>query len=161
MRLELVELEPRAEEGAHGQADAAQEMRAEDYPLAFLRLRRNLLLRRETDPHLVCAGQPPRLAEELDVILMDVGAVPIPAVLHRGVGLARMSVAAENRVVERCGGEALLQERAEGRRWRRGEGRVSACRFPLPLLIASHGEAKEARRGVRRGINCTHSPHAP
>ena len=31
---------------------------------------------------------------------------------------------------------------------------------PLPLLIASHGEAGEAGRGVRRGINCTHSPHA-
>ena len=95
------------------------------------------------------------------MILMDVGAVPIPAVLHRGVGLARMSAAAENRVVERCGGEALLQGRAERRRWRRGEGRASACRFPLPLLIASHGEAEEARRGVGRGINCTHSPHAP
>ena len=29
---------------------------------------------------------------------------------------------------------------------------------PLPLLIASPGEAGEAGRGVRRGINCTHSP---
>ena len=32
--------------------------------------------------------------------------------------------------------------------------------LPLPLLIASQGEAGEAGRGVRRGINCTHSPHA-
>ena len=32
--------------------------------------------------------------------------------------------------------------------------------LPLPLLIASRGEAGEAGRGVRRGINCTHSPHA-
>ena len=31
---------------------------------------------------------------------------------------------------------------------------------PLPLLIASHGEAEEAGRRVRRRINCTHSPHA-
>ena len=31
----------------------------------------------------------------------------------------------------------------------------------LPLLIASRGEAEEAGRGGRRGINCTHSPHAP
>ena len=84
MRLELVKLEPRAEEGAHGQADAAQEMRAEDYPLPLPRLRRNLLRRRETDLHLVRAGQPPRLAEELDVILVEVGAVPIPAILLRG-----------------------------------------------------------------------------
>ena len=28
----------------------------------------------------------------------------------------------------------------------------------LPLLIASCGEAEEARCGVGRGINCTHSP---
>ena len=32
--------------------------------------------------------------------------------------------------------------------------------LPLPLLIASRGEAGEAGRGVRRGINCPHSPHA-
>ena len=42
--------------------------------------------------------------------------------------------------------------------------RRGACeRLPLPLLpllIASCGEAEEARRGVERGINCTHSPHA-
>ena len=40
--------------------------------------------------------------------------------------------------------------------------RGGACeRLPLPLLpllIASCGEAEEARRGVGRGINCTHSP---
>ena len=40
--------------------------------------------------------------------------------------------------------------------------RRGACeRLPLPLLpllIASCGEAEEARRGVGRGINCTHSP---
>ena len=32
--------------------------------------------------------------------------------------------------------------------------------LPLPLLIASREEAGEAGRGARRGINCTHSPHA-
>ena len=40
--------------------------------------------------------------------------------------------------------------------------RRGACeRLPLPPpppLIASCGEAEEARRGVGRGINCTHSP---
>ena len=66
------------------------------------------------------------------MILMDVGAVPIPAILHHGVGLARMSAVAENRVVERCGGEALLQERAGGRRWWKEEGRARACRSPPP-----------------------------
>ena len=30
----------------------------------------------------------------------------------------------------------------------------------LPLIIASQGEAEEAGRGGRRGINCTHSLHA-
>ena len=41
-------------------------------------------------------------------------------------------------------------------------GRGRACeRLPLPLLpllIASCGEAEEARRGEERGINCAHSP---
>ena len=40
--------------------------------------------------------------------------------------------------------------------------RRGACeRLPLPLLpllIASCGEAEEARRGEEHGINCTHSP---
>ena len=40
--------------------------------------------------------------------------------------------------------------------------RRGACeRLPLPLLpllIASCGEAEEARRGGERGINCAHSP---
>ena len=79
VRLELVEFEKGTEESTHWQDDAAQEMRVEDYPLAFPRLRRNLLRRRETDLHLVRPGQPPRLAEEFDVIFVDVGAVPIPA----------------------------------------------------------------------------------
>ena len=41
-------------------------------------------------------------------------------------------------------------------------GRRGACEcLPLPLLpllIASCGEAEEARRGGERGINCAHSP---
>ena len=108
MRLELIEFKKRTEESARWQADAVQEMRAEDHPLAFLRLRRDLLLRRETDPHLIRAGQPPRLAEELDVVLMDVGAVPVPAVLHGGVRPARMSAVAGKRMVGRRSGEGLL-----------------------------------------------------
>ena len=143
MRLELIEVEEGAEESARRQADAAQEMRAEDYPLAFLRLRRDLLRRRETDPHLVRAGKPPRLAEELDVVHMDVGAVPVPAVLHGGEKLTRKSAAAEKARpcggkaagrsedwVGRRSGEALLRGKAGGRRWRRGEERASVCRFP-------------------------------
>ena len=62
-------------------------------------------------------------------------------------------------MVGRRGGEALLRGKAGGRRWRRGEERASICRFPLlPLLIASCGEAEEARRGEEHGINCAHSP---
>ena len=37
-------------------------------------------------------------------------------------------------------------------------GACERCRFPSPLLIASCGEAEEARHGVGRGINCAHSP---
>ena len=107
VRLELIEVEEGAEESARRQAEAAQEMRAEDYPLAFLRRRRDLLLRRETDPHLVLAGQPPRLAEELDVVHMDEGAVPVPAVLHGGEKLTRKSAAAEK--ARPCGGKAAGQ----------------------------------------------------
>ena len=41
------------------------------------------------------------------------------------------------------------------------ERRGARERLPLPLLpllIASCGEAEEARRGEERGINCAHSP---
>ena len=84
VRLELIEFEPGAEEGSHWQAEAAQEVRAEDHPLALLRPRRDFLRRREADLHFVRAGQPPRVAEEVDVVVMDVGAVPIPAKLLYG-----------------------------------------------------------------------------
>ena len=79
MRLELIEVEPGAEEGAHWQAEATQEVRAEDHPLALLRPRRDFLRRREADLHFVRGRQPPCVAEEVDVVVMDVGAVPIPA----------------------------------------------------------------------------------
>ena len=81
MRLELVEIQPGAEEGAHWQAEAAQEVRAEDYPLALPRRRHDFLLRREADLYFVRAGQTPGVAEEVDVVVMDDGAIPIPAKL--------------------------------------------------------------------------------
>ena len=84
VRLELIEFEPGAEEGAHWQAEAAQEVRAEDHPLALLRLRPDFPRRRAADLYFVRAGQPPRLAEELHMVVMDVGAVPIPAILLCG-----------------------------------------------------------------------------
>ena len=46
MRLEVVEFEEGPEEPARRKVEAAQAARAEDHPLAFLRCRRNLLLRR-------------------------------------------------------------------------------------------------------------------
>ena len=76
MRLKVVELEEGTEEPARRKAEAAQAVRAKDNPLALLRCRRNFLLRRSTDPHEALAGQASRLAEELDVVLMDVGAIP-------------------------------------------------------------------------------------
>ena len=81
MRLELIEFQPGAEEGAHWQAKAAQEVRAEDHPLTIPRRRPDFLLRREADLHFVRARQTPGVAEEIDVIVMDDGAVPIPAKL--------------------------------------------------------------------------------
>ena len=80
-RLELIEFQSGAEEGAHWQAEAAQEVRAEDHPLAIPRRQPDFLLRRKADLHFVRAGQPPRVAEEVDVVVMDVRAVPIPAKL--------------------------------------------------------------------------------
>ena len=43
---------------------------------------------------MVLAGQPPRLAEEVDVVRVDVGAVPVSAVLHDGKKLTRKGEAA-------------------------------------------------------------------
>ena len=93
MRLELVEFKEGTEEAARRQAKAVQEVRAEDYPLALLRRRPDLPLWRKTDPHMVLAGQPPRLAEEVDVVRVDVGAVPVSAVLHGGKKLTRKGAA--------------------------------------------------------------------
>ena len=135
MRLELIELDKGAEEGARRQAEAAQEVRAEDYPLAFLRRRRDLPLRHETDPHLVLAGKPPRLAEEVDVVHMDVGAVPVPAVLHDGEELARKDAAAKGC----CDGEKEEED---------GGARVSvrASAAPPPPPTYRHGTMKPRGR---------------
>ena len=81
VRLELIEVQPGAEEGAHWQAEAAQEVRAEDHPLAIPRRRPDLFLRREADLHFVRTGQTPCVAEEVDVVVVDDGAVPIPTKL--------------------------------------------------------------------------------
>ena len=76
MRLEMIELKERAEEPACWQAETAQAVQAEDYPLVLLRCRRDLPLRHETDPHEIHARQPPHPTEEVDMFVVDVGAVP-------------------------------------------------------------------------------------
>ena len=76
MRLEVVEFKESSKESARREAEAAQAVRAEDHPLALFRCRRNLPRRRLTNPHEVLAQQAPRPAEELDMVLMDVGAIP-------------------------------------------------------------------------------------
>ena len=76
MRLKIVELKEGAQESARRKAEAAQEVRAEDDPLALLRCRRDLRLWRQADPHEVGIGQAPSLVEELNMVLMDVGAIP-------------------------------------------------------------------------------------
>ena len=72
----MIEFKEGAEQTARRQADATQAVRAEDYPLVLLRCRRDLPLRSETDPHEVHAWQPPHSAEEVNVVFVDVGAVP-------------------------------------------------------------------------------------
>ena len=76
MRLKVVELEEVAQKSARRKAEAAQEVRAKDDPLALLRCRRNLRPRRQADPHEVGVGQAPGLAEEFNMVLVDIGAVP-------------------------------------------------------------------------------------
>ena len=72
MRLEMVELEERAEKAACRQAEAMDEVRAEDNPLALPRRRRDLPRRRHARLHVAHAGKTPRLTEESDVILIDI-----------------------------------------------------------------------------------------
>ena len=84
MRLEFLELEEGVEEVAHRQAQAAQAVRAEDDPLALLRCRRDLSPPRETNPNEVLAGQPTRLAEEINVVVMDLRTVLGAGMRRRG-----------------------------------------------------------------------------
>ena len=42
---------------------------------------------------MVLAGQPSRIAEEVDVVRVDIGAVPVSAVQHDGKKLMRKGVA--------------------------------------------------------------------
>src|SRR4051794_19138196 len=109
MRLEVVKLKKSAKESARREAEAAQVVRAEDYPLALLRCRRNLPRRRATNPHVVRARQAPRSAEELDVVFMDVGAVPRARQCHGG-GAARNKVQRRRRTRPRYGGATVNRE---------------------------------------------------
>ena len=83
VRLEAVELQEGSEETARRQPQPAQAVRAEDDPLALLRRGGNLPLRRKTHPHVILAGEPMSPAEELDVVVVNFGAVP-GAGAHRG-----------------------------------------------------------------------------
>ena len=83
VRLKTVELQERAEEAARRQPQATHKVRAEDDPLALLRRGGNLPLRRMTHPHVILAGEPTSPAEELDMVVVNFGAVP-SAGAHRG-----------------------------------------------------------------------------
>ena len=126
MRLEVVKLKKSTKESARREAEAAQAVRAEDYPLALLRCRRNLSRRRTMNPHEVLAQQAPRPAEELNVVLVDVGAIPRARQRHgsdaaRNKAMRRWSGAA----MGRCSGEGKKKEGEKGR----SEGeRASLCR---------------------------------
>ena len=152
MRLKVVELEEGAQKSARRKAKAAQEVRAEDDPLALLRRRRNLRLRRQADQHKVGVGQAPSLPEELNVVLMNVGTVPRAQQRHG------------SKMMWRCGGSETggCGGSKRKKRGREGAERERVCEpLPLPLLpllIASCGEAEEARRGGNVGLTAPTPP---
>ena len=119
-------------------------MRAEDDPLALLRCRGNLPLRRKTHLHAILAGKPTGPAEELDVVFMNLGTVP-------GAGMHWGGAAAEEELIASCcssvrrslgvrrSEEEKRKEECEERQGGRERGVVGrrGARAPLfPLLIA-------------------------
>ena len=101
LRQKMIKFKKRAEEAARWKANAAQAVRVEDYSLALLRRRQNLPRQRETDPHKIFARQSPRLAEEVDVVVTDIRAVPGAQRRSHEDGRATESAATESM---RCGG---------------------------------------------------------
>ena len=129
-----------------------------DYPLAFLRRRRDLPLRREAYLHVVLARQPSRLTEEVDVVVMNFGAVPCSGARHGGVGLEDELIGDEPPSAQ-CGLEALRQEEEEGGKNGK-EGRACSAAPPLPLLPLLIG-LRAAKPKGRPWDLLRPRPHAP
>ena len=85
------------------QVEAPEEVRPKNDALTFLRRRRNLLRGRNVRPDMAFAGQPPRVAEEGDVVFDDIRAILVAGSLsrHEGSGLTS----------RRCGREAGLGDK--------------------------------------------------
>lgn len=165
----MVEIKKRAEEADCRQAKSAKEIAPEDDELAGPRCRRDLPRVGKVRPHHRRNGKPPHHAEEVEVAVVDIGAVPIAARhgLRWPAGSAarldddRTAAALRQRAMRQHGGAtaARKQRRKRGRR-REGRGRACVCRPPPPLFMRPKRQGRgDASWG--RGINCAHVPHAP
>ena len=76
VRLEVVELKEGAKKTADRQAEAMEEMRPEHDALAVSRRRRDFFRRRGARLNIAWVGQPPCVAQEVEVVLLEVGAIP-------------------------------------------------------------------------------------
>ena len=156
VRLEPVELQEGAEEAARRQPQAAHEVRAEDDSLALLWRWRYLPLRHGAGAHEVYAREAARLAEELDDVVVHLGAVP-----HAGVHGSRCGGGGRahhrKRGVARCGG-GKRKKKQEGSKGSRGDGR--AC-FAAPFLPPTYRLIGLRNRWGGRGINCAPAPTPP
>ena len=173
----MIEVDEEPDEAARRQAKAADEVRAEDDPLALTRRRRDLSLRRHARLHVACAGETPRLAEEGYVILVDVGSVPVSSSLarHGELDEERRGEEAESGAEQGGSGERARRRRtaaalqcssggtaAKGRRRRQGRGRGARelCRS-LSSPTYSLRAMKPRGRAWDRGINYAHDPTSP
>ena len=132
MRLDLVELQKGAEEAARQQPQAAHEVRAEDDLLALLRRRPNLPLRRGAGTHEVCAREPARSAEELDMLIIH-----LPS--HTPERTAGVAAAEEELIAVGvvCSCSTVAKGRKGGKRRRRERGRWARvlCRPAPPAYL--------------------------
>ena len=79
------------------------------------------------NPNEVLAGQASRLAEELDVVLMDVGAIPRARQRHGSDAAGSKTKRRRNGMTKSCCGKEKKKEGDKGR----SEGeRASLCRSP-------------------------------
>ena len=121
------------------------------FSLALLRRWQDLCLWRQADPHEVGVGQAPSLAEELNMVLMDVGAIPRARQRHGSKTMWRRGGAETGG----CGGN----ERKKG--GREGAERERVCEplsLPLPPTYRLAWRSRGGAAWGNVGIDRAHSP---